>query len=471
MKEVMYPTDDQSNGRVGMPVSDQRRSLTPPTRDSAASRNAAADVIRGQLDAIYSRTEEQNSAPEKAQPQPFSAQLQPKPEVRSEQPKAQIAKPQQASTTPQPDLKKDSANHAMQTAPIAQAQIQPKPQISNSAPANQTAQTQNSTIHTQVSTDQWKQYHSAWQKYYQMYYERYYAGDIAAKNREISRLTKENQNITPVISEDEPLDPQKAAIKELRSQIQQKVRDSANKVKKSRHFVPAIAGLSVLLVFMFLQYNRIIFGAVAAYTTPGAINPQNIIVDASTDVTVGPEPRIIIPKINVDAPVIYGAASDTKSQSKAMEKGVAHFSIPGASAVPGEIGNAVFAAHSSNDAFAGGDYKFVFAQNEKLVKGDIIYMNYNGKRYTYKITSTEVVMPTEVSKVQINTDKPMLTLVSCVPLGTAEKRLLIFAEQISPDPSKATATSESSSNQQQSNNSNIPGKPEPTLLEKLFGGR
>ena len=469
MKEVMYPTDDQSNGRVGMPVSDQRRSLTPPTRDSAASRNAAADVIRGQLDAIYSRSEEQNSAPEKPQTQPFSAQLQSKPEVRSEQPKVQIAKPQQASTAPQPELKKDSVNHAMRTAPITQTQT--NLQNNNSASANQTAQTQNSTIHTQVSADQWKQYHSAWQKYYQMYYERYYAGDIAAKNREISRLTKESQNITPVVSEDEPLDPQKAAIKELRSQIQQKVRDSANKVKKSRHFVPAIAGLSVLLVFIFLQYNRVIFGAVAAYTTPGAINPQNIIVDASTDVTVGPEPRIIVPKINIDAPVIYGAASDVKSQSKAMEKGVAHFSIPGASAVPGEVGNAVFAAHSSNDAFASGDYKFVFAQNEKLTKGDVIYMNYNGKRYTYKITSTEVVMPTEVSKVQINTNKPMLTLVSCVPLGTAEKRLLIFAEQISPDPSKATAASESSSNQQQGSKSNIPGKPEPTLLEKLFGGR
>ena len=55
---------------------------------------------------------------------------------------------------------------------------------------------------------------------------------------------------------------------------------------------------------MFLQYNRVIFGAVAAYTTPGAINPQNIIVDASPDVTVGPEPRIILPKLNVDAPVI-----------------------------------------------------------------------------------------------------------------------------------------------------------------------
>ena len=221
---------------------------------------------------------------------------------------------------------------------------------------------------------------------------------------------------------------------------------------------------------MFLQYNRIIFGAVAAYTTPGAINPQNIIVDASTDASVSSEPRMIIPKINVDAPVVYGAASDTKSQSEAMKRGIAHFSIPGASAVPGQVGNAVFAAHSSNDAFAAGDYKFVFAQNEKLVKGDIIYMNYNSKRYTYKITSTEVVMPNEVSKVQLNTNKPMLTLVSCVPLGTAEKRLLVFAEQINPDPNKATSTSESGSSQRQGNNSNIPGKPEPTILERLFGG-
>ena len=110
-----------------MPVSDQRRSLTPPTRDSAASRNAAADVIRGQLDAIYSRTEEQNSAPEKAQPQPFSAQLQSKPEVRSEQPKAQIAKPQQISTAPQLEPKKDSVNHAM-----ADGADLPKPRFSQS---------------------------------------------------------------------------------------------------------------------------------------------------------------------------------------------------------------------------------------------------------------------------------------------------------------------------------------------------
>lgn len=447
----MYPTDDQSNGRVGMPPSDQRRPLTPPPRDPAASKNAAADIIRGQLNAIYAKSEERTNSPQAAQSQPIPAPTQTKPP----QPKPQ-AEPQPNPTPTQ------STHHAMRTAPIAE---EPKKLETKS----QATQAQ-SPVHTQVSADQWKQYHSAWQKYYQMYYERYYAGNIAAKNREISRLTKETQKNTPNTSTDEPTDPQAIAIKELRSQIQQKVRESAQKVKKSRHFIPAIAGISVLLVFMFLQYNRIIFGAVAAYTTPGAINPQNIIVDASTDASVGSEPRMIIPKINVDAPVVYGAASDTKSQSEAMKRGIAHFSIPGASAVPGQVGNAVFAAHSSNDAFAAGDYKFVFAQNEKLVKGDIIYMNYNSKRYTYKITSTEVVMPSEVSKVQLNTNKPMLTLVSCVPLGTAEKRLLVFAEQINPDPNKATSTSESGSSQRQGNNSNIPGKPEPTILERLFGG-
>ena len=153
----------------------------------------------------------------------------------------------------------------------------------------------------------------------------------------------------------------------------------------------------------------------------------------------------------------------------AMEKGIAHFAIAGANAVPGQIGNAVFAAHSSNDAFARGDYKFIFAKNEKLVKDDLIYMNYEGKRYTYSVTTTEVVMPNEVSKVQIQTDKPMLTLISCVPLGTAEKRLLVFAEQISPNPSGAEAAETSDTATPEA--TNIPGQPSPTLLEKLFGAR
>jgi sortase A len=96
-------------------------------------------------------------------------------------------------------------------------------------------------------------------------------------------------------------------------------------------------------------------------------------------------------------------------------------------------------------------------------------MNYEGTRYTYAVTTTEVVMPNEVSKVQIDTKKPMLTLISCVPLGTAEKRLLVFAEQIYPDSSEAEAAETDDASTPEA--TNIPGKPAPTLLERLFGAR
>ena len=89
-----------------------------------------------------------------------------------------------------------------------------------------------------------------------MYYERYYANHLTAKEQELSRLQKAPGQASETDADNKPVDLQANAMKELRQQIQQKVRDSAKKVKKSRHFMPAMAGITVLLVFMFLQYNN-----------------------------------------------------------------------------------------------------------------------------------------------------------------------------------------------------------------------
>jgi sortase A len=151
----------------------------------------------------------------------------------------------------------------------------------------------------------------------------------------------------------------------------------------------------------------------------------------------------------------------------AMEKGVAHFSIPGASSHPGQIGNTVIAGHSSNDLFGGGDYKFIFAQLEKLAVGDSIYLNYQSKRYTYTITKKEVVEPDEVNKLIYPTSKPVVTLITCTPLGTALHRLLITAEQVSPDPAASTAAPTTNADP---TTTQIPGSP-PTFLERLFGAQ
>ncbi|OYX43392.1 hypothetical protein B7Y94_01635 [Candidatus Saccharibacteria bacterium 32-49-12] len=452
----MNPKDDPQNAQVDMPRTDQqpdRQALIPSRNYLRPQRDAAADLIRGQLDHIYRGGSGENTAHTTPVAQPIA-------QPATEQPSP--TQPSSPATT-----QNSESGHGLRTAPPEQSfapQAEtPKPQVETESMSTY-QRTMETEGYRQPSKEQWEQYHSAWQQYYQMYYERQYAARAwsAAPNTHQNDVAENS----PIPSHNPESVSQHEAMRELRDSIRQKVATSAQKVKKSRHFIPLVAGIGVLLIFMFIQYNRVLVGAVVAYASPGSIEPQNIIVDPTVEVDVGPEPRMIIPKINIDAPVVYGVGPDHNSQMTAMEKGIAHFSIPGANAVPGQVGNAVFAAHSSNDVFARGDYKFVFAQNEKLTKGDIIYMNFEGKRYTYSVTTMEVVLPTEVSKVQINTDKPMLTLVSCVPLGTAEKRLLVYAEQVSPDPNQAV---QAEVNDAAPESTSIPGRPSPTLFERIFG--
>jgi len=320
--------------------------------------------------------------------------------------------------------------------------------------------------HTATSGD-WKQYHSAWQTYYQQYYERYYMAQLHRRQRAI-KPTAQPALGNQVVSSEPSEVSRDEAVSELRSKLLTEVRDRSHKVRKSRHFMPLVAAISVALVFGILQYNRLIVAQVKAYVSPGSISPQNVILDPTTSTKVGPEPRIIIPKINVDAPVVYDVPSleENVVQSK-LKNGVVHYPIPGANSMPGETGNSVILGHSSNDVFDDGAYKFVFVQLDKLDKGDTFYLNYNGTRYTYSVTEKKIIEPTEVGQLVIGGNKPFATLVTCTPPGTALKRLVVIAEQISPDP--ASATTASSSDSSPVKPGNIAGN-SPTLFERLFGG-
>ena len=354
--------------------------------------------------------------------------------------------------------------------------VQPKASVE---PVDSNPYHRTHTAHPAPQAEQWKQYHTAWQNYYQKYYENYYTAQIAATpaaiiaqkaNTSKNSIEKESyfsQHLVDAPETAEELSNDQALF-ELRQKLLGKVQASAHKIRKSRHFIPISAALVVVLLFVFIQYNRVFIANVKAYVSPGSIDPQNIVVDPTADIVVSAEPRLIIPKINVDVPVSYDVGTDNDSQMKAMANGLAHFPIAGASSHPGEIGNTVLAGHSSNDLFDGGDYKFIFAQLEKLAIGDSVYANYKSKRYTYVVTKIEIVKPTEVSKLVYKTDKPVLTLLTCTPLGTALNRLLVTAEQVSPDPTAATPAPVGSG--KETSGASIPGSG-PTLLEKLFGAR
>ena len=320
--------------------------------------------------------------------------------------------------------------------------------------------------------EQWQQYHSAWQTYYQKYYEGYYTHHLEQAKQTIQAeptvVPTTRESVFTHQAEQERLESttQDEALFDLRQKLLSRVSESAKKVRKSRHFVPITAAVLVVLIFAFLQYNQLLIGTVMAYVSPGNIDPQNIVIDPSNNVSVPADPLLIIPKINIDVPVLYDVGNDYNSQMAAMAKGVAQFAIPGASSHPGQVGNTVLAGHSSNDLLDGGDYKFIFAQLDKLEVGDSIYVNYHSIRYTYTVTKKQVVDPTDVSALVYKTTQPVLTLLTCTPVGTALHRLLITAEQVSPDPSASTAAPTTTTNQA---TTEIPGS-SPTLFERLFGG-
>lgn len=315
----------------------------------------------------------------------------------------------------------------------------------------------------------WREYHSAWQSYYQQYYQRYYWQHLHAERQKMAataadQAVRNDNEITVGIDPAAPA-PSKKMVAALRSDITAKVKERADKMRKSHHFVPLLSALAVGLIFVFLQFNSVVFAQIQSYISPGAISNEAISINPSAPVNVGPEPKLIIPKINVDVPVDYNVTTvDEQAIQNSLRDGATHYKLPGASALPGQNGNTVILGHSSNDIFNQGAYKFVFVLLDRLQPGDVFYLHYNGTRYIYRVTETRVIDPTDIRALQIGTDKPMATLITCTPPGTALKRLIIFGEQISPDPAGAPT---STAPTEPAGNPTLPGN-EPTILDQIW---
>lgn len=304
----------------------------------------------------------------------------------------------------------------------------------------------------QVSNEEWKKYHTAWQEYYQKYYSEYYLNAAKAYvAREQVKNIRAQAEAAPKPAEPAPVQPSLASgmitsrpsaeerasqAKSLKERIRARASEAAEKraqaSRRRRLLTPIFMGVAAMLVVLFLQYNRLIFARVAAYVSPGDSPASEISpVDPTVTLTkVSGENKLIIPKLNVEVPVHFGVSLDDVMAM--MNHGVVHYRINGASAYPGEIGNFVITGHSAGDIYSSNQYKFIFSGLERLEPGDIMYIHYNGVRYTYKMTKNEIIEPTEVSKLIYETDKPVMTLITCWPLGTSRYRLLVTAEQISP---------------------------------------
>ena len=186
-------------------------------------------------------------------------------------------------------------------------------------------------------------------------------------------------------------------------------------------------GAIVLVIFLFSFFNE---RFIAPFIQPSrTISGTPIIGDGAA---INNNPEVIIPKINVEIPVVYGVDTvDDNAVENALESGVVHYAD---TAMPGQNGNLVIVGHSSNNIFNKGKYKFAFVLLSRLENGDTFYIQKDGKRYTYQVYKKTIVPPTDVTVLGPADKEATATLITCDPPGTSTNRLVVVGQQISPDP-------------------------------------
>ena len=122
--------------------------------------------------------------------------------------------------------------------------------------------------------------------------------------------------------------------------------------------------------------------------------------------------RLTIPRLRLTAMVRQGVEEDT------LRVALGH--IPG-TAMPGQIGNVGIAGHRDT----------LFRALRRVRRNDLILFETLSGRYAYRVQSTEIVGPRNVSVLDAKAS-PELTLVTCYPfyyVGSAPERFIVKARQ------------------------------------------
>lgn len=201
-----------------------------------------------------------------------------------------------------------------------------------------------------------------------------------------------------------------------------------------KHFIIREITITLLtFIIAIILVNYPAFSHLVTYTFSS--KPATSQIQPTKNITPPPkkypldESKIIIPKISTDAPIIWDINFDQIHSN--LDNGVVQYKE---SAKPGQYGNVFLVGHSSDYVWSKGKYKTVFSLLPKLIKDDQIFIHYQGDEYIYEVTETKIVAPTDTSILDPSTDA-RLTLMTCWPIGTSQKRYVVIAKLISPSPS------------------------------------
>ena len=136
---------------------------------------------------------------------------------------------------------------------------------------------------------------------------------------------------------------------------------------------------------------------------------------------------IQIPKIKVEKVVVQGVGRED------LKKGPGH--VP-STVMPGQVGTFAVSGHRTT-------YGAPFFRLNELVKGDIITVISRTEIFTYSVTSTRIVRPTDTSVLNNvrghdGKVKPTIVLTTCHPRFSAKQRFIVFGDLVAEVPNNGT---------------------------------
>ena len=160
------------------------------------------------------------------------------------------------------------------------------------------------------------------------------------------------------------------------------------------------------------EYNRKIFSGEYSLLEP----EENGYYEELNILSNGIMGYIDIPKIDIYLPIYHGIG-DTE-----MRSGCGHMpqsSLP----VGGENTHAVLSSHT------GGTSK-LFTDLEEMEVGDQFFIHILNITLAYEVESVDVVLPTEIDKIKIESGRDLCTLITCTPYGVNTHRLLVKGHRV-----------------------------------------
>jgi sortase A len=163
--------------------------------------------------------------------------------------------------------------------------------------------------------------------------------------------------------------------------------------------------------------------------------PTTLPVSAGPPVTLGPgsSPNIgdpianlLIPVIGLDQIVVEGTGEPQ------LQQGPGHYTQ---TPLPGQAGNVAIAGHRTT-------WGHPFYSLDALIPGDKIYLVTASGTFTYTVTGSQNVAPTDLAVLD-PTRTPTLTLTTCTPRYSAAQRLVVTAvltRSATASPSSTTST-------------------------------